>query len=461
MGIYSKINTARRIMFDKNYRFLYLASTGFYNLLNDEAYIKKRFRRCMGYDLNLTEPKTYNEKLQWLKLYDRKDIYTIMVDKYAAKDYVASIIGEEHIIPTLGIWDHFDDIDFDSLPNQFVLKCTHDSGGLVIVKDKSKFDRKAARKKIENSLNHNFYYIGREWPYKNVKPRIIVEQYMEDSVSERTIEKVLCAVSPNLNELQSNHELKDYKFFCFNGSVKFFKVDYDRFTDHHANYYDLDMNLLPFGEARIPPREDKHIERPKRLEEMVRIAEKLAEGHDFLRVDLYESDEQVYFGEITFFPDSGFGKLTDEKYDKYLGDMLVLTQKKKLTGGGITDYKFFCFNGVVDNAMIVEDRESGAPKFFHVDMNGNILPYNRMGRYLPNNVKMKLVPEMEQMKAIAEKLSKGLPHVRIDLYDVNGKIYFGEYTFYNQSGFEDGFGEESDLYLGSLIDLSKVYIDNE
>ena len=172
------------------------------NLLNwmpDKMYIEMLYKVRMGRKLNLDNPQTFNEKLQWLKLYDRKPEYTTMVDKAAVKDYVADKIGSEYIIPTLGVWEHFDDIDFDQLPNQFVLKCNHDSGGLVICKDKASLDMEAAREKIESSLKRNFYYHSREWPYKNVKPCIIAEKYMVD---------------------ESGTELKDYKFYCFGGDRK-------------------------------------------------------------------------------------------------------------------------------------------------------------------------------------------------------------------------------------------------
>lgn len=160
--------------------FIFLQNRCNFKVLPDKMYLKICYKLATGKKLDLKNPQTFNEKLQWLKLYDRKPEYTRMVDKYEAKKYVAEKIGEEYIIPTLGVWDHFDEIDFDSLPDQFVLKCTHDSGGLVIVRDKAKLDKVAAKQKIEKSLKRNYYYSGREWPYKDVKPRIIAEKYMED-----------------------------------------------------------------------------------------------------------------------------------------------------------------------------------------------------------------------------------------------------------------------------------------
>jgi hypothetical protein len=275
---------------------------GHFKWIPDEQYIKICYKAAFGKWPNLENPVTFNEKLNWLKLHDRKPIYTTMVDKYEAKKYVASIIGEEYIIPTLGVWDKFDDIDFDSLPNQFVLKCTHDSGCVVIVKDKKHFDVTEAKKKIEKSLKREFYYVGREWPYKNVKPRIIAEKYMEDI---------------------STRELRDYKFFCFGGQARCAKVDFDRFVDHHANYFDREGNLLPFGEESYPPDESRVITLPRNVETMTRLAETLSKETPFLRVDFYDVNGEVYFGELTFFPDSGFGKLTSKEWDYKLGSWII------------------------------------------------------------------------------------------------------------------------------------------
>lgn len=270
-----------------------------FSWMPDEMNLKFWFRYNFGKKLNLDDPETFNEKLQWLKLNNRKDEYTRMVDKYEVKEYVASIVGNQFIIPTLGVWDNFDEIDFDTLPEQFVLKCTHDSGGLVICKDKSKLDLKAAKKRIQKSLKRNYYWVGREWPYKNVKPRIIAEAYMQDS---------------------KTNDLKDYKFFCFGGVAKCFKVDFDRYIEHHANYYDMQRNLLDFGEAAYPPDDKKKLDiNSETLEEMQRLAEKLSADIPFLRADFYDVDGRIYFGELTFYPASGFGKFTSEQSDQLMG----------------------------------------------------------------------------------------------------------------------------------------------
>ena len=284
---------------------LYLMSKGFFNFLSDEKYLKLKYRIIFGKRLDLNNPKTFNEKLQWLKLYDRKDLYTKLVDKYEVKKYVANIIGSECIIPTIGVYDNFDEIDFNCLPNQFVIKCTHDSGGLVIVKDKNKLDIKSARRKINKSLKKNFYYLGREWPYKNVKPRIIIEKYMEDS---------------NLDDL------RDYKFFCFHGVPKFMFVATDRqIGKTKFNFYDLNFKLLPFVQGH--PNDMRKIEKPVSFNKMVEYAKKLSQDIPHVRVDFYEIGEKVYFGEMTFYHYSGFTSINPEEWDEKLGSYIILPKK--------------------------------------------------------------------------------------------------------------------------------------
>lgn len=281
----------------------YLGKKGLLNWMPDEKYLKLIFKTMVGYELNLSEPKTFNEKLQWLKLNDRKPEYTTMVDKYSAKDYVADIIGSDYIIPTLGMWDSFDEIDFDELPNQFVLKCTHDSGGLVICTDKNKFDYKAARKKITKCLKYNYYYAGREWVYKDVKPRIIAEKYMCDAI---------------------NIELNDYKLMCFDGEVKCSFVCSDRFSEGglRVTFYDKDWNVLPF--ERHYPKSNVPISKPLNYDKMISFAEKLAQNIPFVRVDFYEIAGKLYFGELTFFPGGGFEEFEPQEKDLELGSWIKL-----------------------------------------------------------------------------------------------------------------------------------------
>lgn len=303
------IKKAIKFLVNKKYRVRILDSLGAYNHLSDEEYLKKWFKLKFEKDLDLTNPKSFNEKIQWLKLYDRKPIYTTMVDKHDAKVYVAERIGEEHIIPTLGVWEDFDDIDFDVLPSQFVLKCTHDSGGLVIVRDKSKLDKSKAKKRIEKSLKTEYFYQGREWPYKNVKPRILAEQYMEDD---------------------SGNGLRDYKFYCFNGVPKFLYVS-EGLEDHSTakiSFVTCDWEFAPYERSDYRPFE-KLPPKPQKFDQMLDFAAKLSDGTDFLRVDLYEINGQVYFSELTFFPCGGLMPFKDMKHDLEIGEMLHLSGKEK------------------------------------------------------------------------------------------------------------------------------------
>ena len=270
---------------------------------NDKLAIKLGWYSHMSYRLNLKHPVSYNEKLQWMKLFDHNPSYTQMVDKFAVKDYVANIIGREYVIPTLGVWDSFDDIDFSLLPNQFVLKCTHDSGGLVICKDKSMLDVCAAKAKIENSLAVDFYAMGREWPYKNVPKRIIAEEYKED---------------------KKTGELRDYKFFCFNGRVKWMFIATER--QHHEepyfDFFDEDFNHLDIRQGH--PNAPKIPEKPINFEIMKQLASKLSKNLKQIRVDFYEVDGKVYFGELTFFHHGGWTPFEPEEWDYIFGKELQL-----------------------------------------------------------------------------------------------------------------------------------------
>ncbi len=290
-----------------------LLMSGLLNGLPDEQFLKMMYRAQMGKKLDLDDPKTLNEKIQWLKLHDRNPDYPIMVDKYDAKKYVAEKIGEEYIIPTLGVWERFEDIDFEALPDSFVLNCTHDSGGLVVVKDKKKLDLEAARKKINKSLKNNYYYLGREWPYKKIKPRIIAEQYMEDETGE----------------------LVDYKFYCFNGKVDCVLGCFDRASgDTKFYFFDRGWNLKRYNKRGKEAPEGFTKPKPRNMDRMFDVAEKLGGivGAPFLRVDLYSVYDRIYFGEITLYPSSGFdlGRLpeTDLMFGQRV-DLSPLKQKNK------------------------------------------------------------------------------------------------------------------------------------
>ncbi len=259
--------------------------------------------------LNLKNPQTFSEKLQWLKLYDRNPLYTTLVDKYAVKKYVADKIGDQYIIPTLGVWSKFEDIDFDKLPNKFVLKTTHDSGGVVICKDKNRFNRHIAKEKINNSLKNNFYYKGREWPYKNVKPQIIAEQYMED---EKTM------------------DLSDYKFFCFNGYVDNVMVCIDRnIGDPKFYFFNYKWELLRINKGGLTAPKDFTLEKPILIDEMFRIASVLSKDIPFVRVDLYNCNNKIYFGEMTFYPQTGFDPNILPETDRKRGDLIKLPKQRR------------------------------------------------------------------------------------------------------------------------------------
>ena len=278
------------------------------NILPSKWYLKLKYRIYLGEKLNLRNPRKFNEKLQWLKLYDRKPEYTNLVDKYEVKKIVRDLIGEKYLIKTLGIYNKYEEIDFEKLPNKFVIKCTHDSGGIVICKDKSKFDHVKSKEKLEKSLRKNYYWRSREWPYKKVLPRIIVEEYMED---DKTL------------------QLRDYKFFCFNGEPKCFKIDFDRFVNHRANYYDINKQLLKIGELSFPPDFERNLEMPQKFNEMLDLAKKLSKDMVFVRVDFYEVNGSIYFGEITFFPASGTSRFINEYTNELFGKWLELPIKKK------------------------------------------------------------------------------------------------------------------------------------
>lgn len=276
----------------------------FFNHIEDKKYLKLLYWVRMGEKLNLDNPVLYSEKLQWLKLYDRKKIYTTMVDKCDAKKYVSSIIGDKYIIPTLGVYNSFDEINFDKLPNQFVIKCTHDSGGLVIVKDKKKLNIKEAKKKINKSLKKNYFYGTREWPYKDVKPRIIVEKYMED---------------------KKNNTMRDYKFFCFNGVPKLMYIS-EGLENHKTasmSFYDMNFKLSDCKRKDYKLL-DYMPDKPKNFDKMKKFAEILSKNIPHLRVDFYEINGELYFGELTFFTCSGFIPFEDKKWDRILGDYINL-----------------------------------------------------------------------------------------------------------------------------------------
>lgn len=425
-----------------------LGYRGFFNWMSDETYLKIAYYARMHKKLDLNNPETFNEKLQWLKIYDRKPIYTTMVDKYAVKEYVSNLIGDEYIISTLGVWERFDDINFDTLPNSFVLKCTHDSGGLIICSDKSKLNIKAARKKINRSLKKNFYWQGREWPYKDVKPRILAEEYMVD---------------------ESGYELKDYKLFCFDGFAKAMFIASDRqLPDEETkfDFYDMNFKHLPFTNGH--PNSNIEIKRPASFEKMKRLAEKLSEGIPQVRVDFYDINGQVYFGELTLSHWSSMTAFDPEEWDQKLGEWIKLPD---IVGGyliansgyilwlhvredNLPVYKFFCFDGEPRVIQVIQNDKQKNECIDYFDIEWNMLNFRQ--NFQNSQIPLKRPRCLNEMIDTVRILAKEkMGFIRVDLYTINEKIFFSEYTFFSDGGFERFYPETWDSELGKLINLSR------
>lgn len=306
------IKKANKYISNQEYRLRVNSKLGLYNNMDDKKFIEKMFKATMDYPLNLENPKSFNEKLQWLKLYDRNPLYTKLVDKYKVREYISEKIGEDYLIPLLGVWDDPEEIDFDSLPNKFVLKCNHNSGlGMCICTDKSKIDIKKVKNELKSGLAQNYYLNGREWPYKNVSRKIICEKYMTD---------------------ETGKNLRDYKFYCFDGKPKIVGIYQDRNSDKETTGDFFDMNFewvdLRFGMPNALNKPQK----PQKFQEMIKIAEILSEGMPEVRVDLYISNNKIYFGELTFFDGGGFDKIEPLEWDYKLGSWIKLP-KKMLSDG--------------------------------------------------------------------------------------------------------------------------------
>ena len=253
--------------------------------------------------LDLDNPISFTDKMQWLKLYDRKPIYTIMVDKFAVREYISQTIGEEYLIPLIAVWNSVDEIDINLLPEKFVLKCTHDSGGVLLCKNKQQYNKESIKRFFEPRMKYNYYMHSREYAYKGVKPRIICEEYMTD---------------------ESGIELKDYKVWCFNGKAEYVFLDYDRTTTHHRNIYDTNWNQVPLTINDFYSDEQREFKKPEVLEQMIVVAERLSKDIPFIRVDFYVVNDRLYFGELTFFPGAGFQKFDPPEFANIFGDKLVL-----------------------------------------------------------------------------------------------------------------------------------------
>lgn len=300
------VNIIKKIVKNPYESFSYMNAMGLTENVSDKKFTELMFRAKMGYPLNLDNPVTFSEKIQWLKLYNRRPEYTVYADKFSVREYIKDKIGEEYLIPLIGVWDSPDEIDFNALPEQFVLKCNHNSGtGMYICRDKSRIDRESIVNNLKKGLLENYYMKFREWPYKDIPRKVICEKFIVDSKTK---------------------ELRDYKFFCFNGEPMIMDVISERkvgIEDERIDFYDmngthLDMKYIEFRNADVQP------ELPENFELMKQLARKLAEGNPFVRIDLYESDSKVYFGEITFYPSSGLKPFYPEEWDERLGSWIKL-----------------------------------------------------------------------------------------------------------------------------------------
>lgn len=304
----TKLYTFIKLLFTNPIKILNIIVYQYPKLIkNDKMFLSLRYYLVFGKRINWKKPLSYSEKLQWLKVYNRNPLYTTLVDKHAVKEWVAKKIGNQYIIPTIGIWNNVEDIDFDKLPNQFVLKCTHDSGGLCICRDKTKLDILKVKANLSTAMNQNYYYYGREWPYKNVKPQIIAEKYMTD---------------------ESGIELKDYKFFCFNGNPLYLFVATDRGKMNEEvkfDFYDINFNHLDLKNGH--PNSKNVIKKPKGFDKMLELAKTLSTGMPHVRIDFYDIDGNIYFGEYTFYHHSGFMPFEPEEWDYKFGELIKLPSK--------------------------------------------------------------------------------------------------------------------------------------
>lgn len=278
---------------------------GMLDWMPDKMHISFYFRAHMGYWMNWDCPGSFNEKIQWLKLYDRKPEYTIMADKIAVKKYVSEKLGPEYVIPLLDVYENPEEIDFERLPDRFVLKCSHNSGkGVVICRDRAGLDIGGVKRELNDGLDRNFYMFGREWVYKDIPRKILAEKYMEDETGE----------------------LRDFKVFNFNGEPRLIQVDSKRFSGHRRNLYSVDWEYINV-EYEYPSSPDIQIQKPRCLHDILKAAEVLSRGIPFVRTDFYVVNDKVYFGEMTFYPECGHGKFVPDTFDKELGSWLNLPEK--------------------------------------------------------------------------------------------------------------------------------------
>ena len=416
------------------------------------------YRSSIGKKLNLDNPATFNEKLQWLKIHDHNPLYPMLVDKYRVKQWVADRIGEEHVTRTYAMWESAEDIDITGLPERFVLKTNHDSGGVAICRNRSTFDLESAKKKLAKHLKVNYFWRTREWPYKDVKPCVFAEEYLEPT--------------------EGTSDLTDYKLMCFGGKVRCEFTCTDRAEGNlHVDFFDTDWNHLPF--TRHYPNAEVAPDAPARLREMVADAEKLSEGIPCVRADFYEVAGQYYFGEMTFLPGGGMEEFDPDCWDVELGSWIELPES---VGGGVLllsdsaalllrterswktarktdlyDYKLCCFGGEPKVIIYIMNRYVDADeRIICFDTDWNVLPFN-LFTPLEQPDDIPRPKNLEKMVEVARTLSQGIPFVRVDLYALNdGTIKFGEMTFTTYSGIAPWHPESANEYMGSLIHLPGV-----
>ena len=439
------LRSLKRYLTDSDYRWQFNATKGLYNHVSDEKYLARKFKLSLGYDMDFKNPVTYNQKLQWIKVYDHDPEYTRMVDKYTAKDYARERIGEEYIIPTLGVYERAEDIDFDALPKSFVLKCTHDSHGVVVVRDSAKMDPDKVRKTLAKGLKRNYYLKFREWPYKNVKPRIIAEEYKEET---------------------NVHQLRRASGKIMGGTAKYEKEYLEPFLLAYPDLYDATGALLPGHDLPSP------IEATGSAAEdfLAEANRKLFTTFPLLRGDFYPGDANDWAGELTFYKTRGFEEILKahpEKKNQWfplpggpkdtlilLTDDVILTYQKRQKEGTqeipLKDYKVYTFNGKAKFLVINQDRGIKT-KGDYYDREGNWMDFT--WGFVHANVPPEKPKNFEKMFDLAEKLAEGKCELRVDFYEVNGQIYFGETTFFDGSGFDPIIPIELDYTFGSWVTL--------
>ena len=440
----------------------YAAGKGLTDWVPDGPHLKAMYRATIGKRLNLDNPVTFNEKLQWLKIHDRNPLYTTLVDKYRVKQWVADRIGAEHVTPTYAMWERAEDIDISGLPERFVLKTNHDCGGVAICRDRATFDLDAAKGKLAEHLKTNYFWRTREWPYKDVNPCVFAEEYLDPD--------------------EGKGDLTDCKVMCFDGKVRCEFTCTDRAeADLHVDFFDEDWNHLPFTRhypnAEVPP------EAPARLKEMVVDAERLSAGIPFVRVDFYEVAGQYYFGEMTFYPGGGMEEFDPERWDDELGswielpesvggwlllsdDAVLLMRAARHSGrrkdgrafstavNGTVDYKFYCFGGEPRFIYVSQGLEDHATaRISFLAMNWEFEPFGR-DDYAPFEKLPEKPDSFKEMTELARELAVGIPFVRADFFEYKGDVRFSEMTFHPCAGFMPFDPPEWDEKVGNMLKLN-------